>query len=430
MTNMNDFENILEQITEAVLVISGNDICYINNNLAQFIGFQSAETLYRYVDESGLGSQALLDFIHREDRQILVNHIERNVANYVETCSMRLQTRDSKNKDALCKISTIRWRNQKALLLAMTDVSPIKAAEKSEIQLRQLFNEVYDASPYMVCLSTRADGKLVFVNKAFEKKFGHTRDDIIGHSALDLGLWPKQSDREQLLKELSKTGYLENFRICGKSKTGKSYPLAIWVSFIESYSEPLILMAGFDKTEEDTRNAELLELNQRLTELSRTDFLTKVLNRRAITDILIQEIGRASRYGGNLSIVLIDVDFFKQVNDRHGHATGDEALQKLSELFNNHLRGHDCLGRWGGEEFLMIIPETDRDEVKLFAERMRKDVQQATLRCRDNVTLKLTISIGTSSWKKDNGSFTAMVNQADDCLYQAKNAGRNCVVTY
>jgi diguanylate cyclase (GGDEF)-like protein len=213
------------------------------------------------------------------------------------------------------------------------------------------------------------------------------------------------------------------------SKTGETYPIAVWLLFIESYSEPLILMAGFDKTEENKRNAELLDLNQKLTELSRTDFLTKALNRRAITDILNKEIDRTTRYNLNLSVVLIDVDFFKQVNDQHGHAAGDQALQQLSAIFDSHLHRQDSLGRWGGEEFIIITPETNSHKVNIFAERIRKDIQQTIITCDGSISLELTVSIGTSSFSKDNHSFTSIVNQADDCLYRAKNSGRNRVVS-
>jgi diguanylate cyclase (GGDEF)-like protein/PAS domain S-box-containing protein len=427
---MNDFEIILEHIKEAVLVIIDNKICYVNHNWAHFTGFLSVAAFYNYLDDSKLRPKTLLDFFYHEDRQILANHIDAKSPLYLETCSIRLQPHDDKNKDVLCNISIVKWKNQDALLLALTDISHVKEAEKSEIQLRQLFTEVYDASPYMVSLSTRAEGKIVFVNKAFEKKFGHRREDIIDRSALDLNLWPKQSDREKLLKELSKNGYLENFRIQGKSKEGKIYPVAVWISIIKTYSEPLVLMAGFDKTEDDKRNAELLDLNQKLTELSQTDFLTKVLNRRAITNILIHEINRTTRHGGNLSVLLIDVDFFKHVNDQHGHAAGDEALQQLCTHFNTQLRSHDSLGRWGGEEFLIITPETDSSEVNIFAERIRKAIYQTTIRYQNNMTLQLTVSIGTATLNKENNSFAALVKQADDSLYQAKNSGRNRVVTH
>ncbi|MCC6806319.1 MAG: sensor domain-containing diguanylate cyclase [Deltaproteobacteria bacterium] len=166
--------------------------------------------------------------------------------------------------------------------------------------------------------------------------------------------------------------------------------------------------------------------NARLYKLAITDGLTRVFNRQYLLHRLPDEVERVKRYGDPLSIILFDVDHFKRLNDAHGHPAGDAVLRELADCVKNDLRETDALVRYGGEEFLALLPKTDLDGAMVIAERVRADVAAQTFRYLD-VQLRITISSGVGQFAADE-SEGAFVNRVDLALYQAKTAGRNRVV--
>ena len=163
-----------------------------------------------------------------------------------------------------------------------------------------------------------------------------------------------------------------------------------------------------------------------------TDPLTGVYNRRFMQQRLAEEISKARRYCFQLSILLFDLDHFKQINDQHGHQAGDRMLIEIGTLVQNQLRDSDMLSRYGGEEFLVIAPNTGPAEAALLAERLRARVEaNAFLEGHEELAgheLHITISIGLASFDDDNANEETMIGNADRNLYQAKNEGRNRVV--
>ncbi len=168
----------------------------------------------------------------------------------------------------------------------------------------------------------------------------------------------------------------------------------------------------------------------RLARLSRHDALTGLLNRRAIDELLRQEEQRVRRFsslaGATLAVLMIDVDHFKRLNDSRGHAAGDRALQHLAAVMGGQLRDIDHLGRWGGEEFLALLPATTGAEAVVLAERLCERVRSASLIC-DGLPLTLTTSVGVAEWQGPRDSLEALLGRADVALYAAKNEGRDRV---
>jgi diguanylate cyclase (GGDEF)-like protein len=163
-----------------------------------------------------------------------------------------------------------------------------------------------------------------------------------------------------------------------------------------------------------------------LRKLSNTDALTGIANRRHLMDLGNREFSRARRYGHPLSVLMLDIDKFKSVNDRWGHPTGDRAIQALANAMMLLVRGEDRCGRLGGEEFALILPETNPSGAEVIAERMRKMVEAfITVHADDGTVVKFTVSIGIASLTGDDGSFDFMLQRADKALYQAKEGGRN-----
>ena len=167
-----------------------------------------------------------------------------------------------------------------------------------------------------------------------------------------------------------------------------------------------------------------------LQRLARTDPLTGVFNRRQFFEVGLQEFLRARRYGNTLSLLMLDIDYFKVVNDTRGHPTGDRVLQALAEIMSSQVRDQDSIGRLGGEEFALILPETELAGALISAERLRAAVEQAEIACAsdDGKVVRVTISIGIAASAADDASFEAVLARADKRLYAAKESGRNRVV--
>lgn len=167
-----------------------------------------------------------------------------------------------------------------------------------------------------------------------------------------------------------------------------------------------------------------------LQRLATTDPLTGVFNRRQFFESGRQEFLRARRYDKTLSLLMLDIDYFKVVNDRWGHPTGDRVLVALAEIISAFVRDQDAVGRLGGEEFAAILPETELSGALASAERLRAAVEQTAIACAsdDGEVLRVTVSIGVAALAADDASFEAVLARADKRLYQAKEAGRNRVV--
>ncbi len=170
---------------------------------------------------------------------------------------------------------------------------------------------------------------------------------------------------------------------------------------------------------------ELQGAHDQLAQLASLDSLTEIANRRAIDGILGHEVRRAQRYGRRLSVLFFDIDHFKRVNDRWGHPVGDQALKEFAAIAGAGLRPADALGRWGGEEFLAVLPETGRAEAMQTAERIRVEVERHRFSYENDA--RLTCSIGVSSYEDDVADPSTLLDRADAAMYAAKRSGRNRV---
>lgn len=172
---------------------------------------------------------------------------------------------------------------------------------------------------------------------------------------------------------------------------------------------------------------ELKKSNERLKQLSDTDPLTQIYNRRYLMDMLAKELQRAERKGTHLSLVMIDIDHFKYVNDKYGHQGGDQVLTVLAALAQSGLRSYDFVARYGGEEFVMTLPETAHEDAIMIAERLRSRIQLHSY-SGSLKGLSLTASMGVSTYPaKFISSIADLVREADEAMYRAKSAGRNRV---
>ncbi|MBU2490898.1 MAG: diguanylate cyclase [Proteobacteria bacterium] len=165
----------------------------------------------------------------------------------------------------------------------------------------------------------------------------------------------------------------------------------------------------------------------KLVKMASTDFLTGLLNRRELFNRIAIEVSRAKREAKPISIIIIDIDKFKTLNDTYGHQAGDVVLKELSRCFTERFRGYDIIARYGGEEFLVAAPETTLEQARELAERLRVAVMNMSILYEDGaLPIKCTISAGVA-WMQDDEDVERTISRADEALYRAKNEGRNRV---
>jgi diguanylate cyclase (GGDEF)-like protein/PAS domain S-box-containing protein len=207
-------------------------------------------------------------------------------------------------------------------------------------------------------------------------------------------------------------------------------------AWIEIYTYPIFNEDGRvshvieytrDVTQRKKAEAERDLLVDKLQHLYRIDDLTGLLNRRALIERLEEEINRAKRYGSHLSLVICDIDYFKEINDMYGHDTGDRVLQEVSSLMRESLRNTDVIGRYGGDEFFLILPETSMEGSMEIADRIRLMVKNYAFSIDKKKAVRATLSLGIAEYNPDKEDITNFIKRADTALYVAKGKGRDRV---
>lgn len=286
----------------------------------------------------------------------------------------------------------------------------IKSIEKQSRKLKK-YNDIIDK--YVIVSSTDLKGNITYASDAFCRISGYSKDEILGkpHNIIRHEDMPKsvfQSMWTTLKEQMIWEGEIKN-----KKKDGSYY----WVEAIVSpmYDDEG-RVKGYTAVRNDITNKKLIE------EISQKDKLTGVFNRVKLDDVLENEHKRAKRYKSVFSIILLDIDKFKSVNDTYGHQTGDSVLVQTALILSKNIRDTDILGRWGGEEFLIICPNTTASQCKILAEHLRKKIEAFDF----DVVSSVTSSFGVAQYEEKE-TINDLIKRCDNALYEAKNNGRNQV---
>jgi diguanylate cyclase (GGDEF)-like protein len=194
---------------------------------------------------------------------------------------------------------------------------------------------------------------------------------------------------------------------------------------IAALSNSFKKMVEFIRQSNDELERKVEARTEDLHRLTEIDPLTELLNRRGMSDRFDKEVSRYTRQDGSLGLLLLDLDNFKHVNDTHGHSVGDLALCATAKILKSTNRNYDHAGRWGGEEFLLLLPDCTEVDLLSIAERIRLSIQALRIDTGHD-TLAFTVSIG-AHYSSTPQTMDSMIHQVDKALYAAKGAGRNCV---
>ncbi len=279
-----------------------------------------------------------------------------------------------------------------------------------------------DVLPSPIFVKDRA-GRYVACNRAFEEYIGLSRSQILGATVHDVAPPDLAAVYEKADHELMERGGTQTYETNVRYADGSYHDVMFFKSVFCDENGEAEGISGviFDITERK-------RLEQELAHAAREDFLTGTLNLRTFYDLANQEFARYKRQASAFSLLLVDMDRFKEINDTLGHEAGDEALRVFVKTVKAGLREQDIFARTGGDEFRILLPGSSLTGAAQFAERIRADVGRAVVGT-PNGSVNLTISIGlTGSQPKDQG-IDDVVRRADAALYEAKAAGRNCVRT-
>jgi diguanylate cyclase (GGDEF)-like protein len=249
--------------------------------------------------------------------------------------------------------------------------------------------------------------------------FGYQKEEVVGRSPLE---FVAEESKELLLKKLQEES-VEPYEIDSFNSRGERINLLVRGENVMFEDEQVRISAIVDISKQKAQQRSLELINDQLQQMATHDQLTGLGNRHMLEEVATKEIERHRRHTGPLSMLMIDIDFFKQVNDIHGHLTGDYILKEVARIIEKESRSEDVIGRWGGEEFLILLPETDIEKAYEFGERLRQKVENHTFKSIG----RLTISGGVSEFDDTKGQHE-WFTEADDCLYFAKEHGRNRIV--
>ena len=305
--------------------------------------------------------------------------------------------------------------------LLLTDIRRRKRAEEALAEKGVFLNSLLDALPLPVFYKDTG-GRYLGVNKAFEILHGRTSQEVIGKTLWDIAppeLAQGYHDKDQAV--LAGQG-VQIYESWIKDAQGDRHDVVFHKT---TFTDAQGVAQGVIGTILDITDRKQLE-NELLIQAT-TDGLTGVLNRRHFLHRCTKELERIHRYGGNVVLLLLDIDRFKTINDRFGHAAGDTALQEFAATCRETLRDNDLLGRIGGEEFAALLVECSLDSGLDIAERLRRIVEDTVVIAPDGMQIRFTVSIGAAECRQEDTIMT-LLGQADAAMYQAKAQGRNRVV--
>ncbi|MGY0195679.1 diguanylate cyclase [Leptothrix sp. BB-4] len=270
-------------------------------------------------------------------------------------------------------------------------------------------------------------GRFVFTNPRFDEIFGYSAEEILAKGPYDLALPDDHALIDaQFQRRLSGETDRVHYQLRCRHKDGHPLVVEIHGSLMESGGRRVLVSIVQDITERTRAEHEVQVLQERLREQSLRDPLTGLYNRRHLDAALPQALAQARKAGQPVSLLMGDLDHFKRINDVHGHPAGDEVLRRVAALLRRHARSSDIAGRYGGEEFLLILPGLAKADAGQRARQLIEAIA-ALLLPIDGQTIRLTSSIGVAASPDDGDDAEALIAAADAALYAAKHGGRNRV---
>lgn len=391
----------------------------INDLWANFIGYELSE-----LEPTSI--ETWMKFTHPDDAKLsgalLENHFSGELDYY--ECEARMRHKDGHWIWVLDRGKVMSWTSDGKPLMMLGTHQEISERKRIEFALRdseQKFRQLIQEAPLPLCFVNNNE-EFEHINNRFSQLFGYSKDDVPTLKEWWQLAYPDESYRDWVLKTWTAT--VED----SKLHATDIEPIEYNVTCKDGTVRVMIISGitfsdGFLATFIDVTERKRLELE--LTSQAHLDYLTGLSNRRHFMEQGEVELSRAIRYDTPLSLLMLDIDFFKNVNDTYGHQVGDIVLQTLSKVCQGTMRQVDIGGRLGGEEFAVILPETEAKEAIEVAERLREAIAKTEVMIPIGLPIHFTVSIGVTTLNDKDVNIDVLLNQADKALYKAKETGRN-----
>ena len=293
----------------------------------------------------------------------------------------------------------------------------------SELRYRRLFEAARDG----ILILDAESGAITDVNPYLIEMLGYSRDEFVEKKLWEVGAFRDIDASKEAFLALQKDEYIRYKNLPLRAKSGKLIQVE-FVSNVYAAGEEKVIQCNIrDITERKLAEDALRKSEASLREQSVRDHLTGLFNRRYMEETLKRELLRASRKQLSLGIIMLDVDGFKSFNDTYGHAAGDAVLRKLGNLLLGHVRGEDIACRYGGDEFIIVLPDTTRDVTCERAELICEYTKHFHLQYEGQTLQAVTLSLGVAVFPEDGSTSTAILRAVDTALYRAKHEGNGRV---
>lgn len=375
-------------------------IHYVNHTLTKMLGYNSPDEL--------IGKKSMIVYKNPKQREAFIQKLSKD--NVVSNYELELVDKHSNTLPIIISATL----EEDILSGMIIDMSEIKKSQNEISMLSKVIEQIDDT----VAITNNL-GIITYVNQAFCNHTGFTEDEVLGQSFRILKSDRYDNDFYKKLWATISNGDVFRETIINRKKNGDLYYEDKTITPFKDDKNNII---GFVSTGKDVTLETLM--NQEIQRIATIDQLTGIYNRHKFEELFILETERSRRFSQPLSLILIDIDHFKVVNDTYGHDVGDEVLKMLSDIVQENIRKIDIFARWGGEEFLVLSPNTDLGNIQKLAEKLRLAVENTSFPTVQHVT----ISLGISTFREDD-TFVSLFKRVDQGLYYAKEHGRNQIGT-
>ena len=382
---------------------------YVSPNWTELLGHETSEVI----------GASFADFVHSEDIALCQAFQERIFATGRKQAGISYRVR---HKDG-----TYRWHEANgspllneqggvgALLGVARDVTEKKGLEEELFQSNERLESFLLELPVAIMIVDYETRNILEINPQAMLMLGYTSEQLVGRKCTDC-VCPTAKGRCPIIDMGMEADQSESEAI---SASGERIPIQKSAITMDLDNKPVVLECFTDISR-------MKAMERQLQEMARTDELTGLYNRRYFMEQAGKELARARRYGHPVTMLSFDIDHFKDINDRYGHPEGDEMLCAVSRICRESLREIDTLGRLGGEEFGVLLPECDIEAAGCVAERLRRNVAANVCRFGEKA-VGCTISLGGAQYAGPEEDLDGLMKRTDKALYRAKNSGRNCL---
>jgi len=300
-----------------------------------------------------------------------------------------------------------------------------KTLRDSEVRYRSLFEQSGDAI-FILKAEGPQIGKILSANGAACQMYGYTEDEFLGLSITDLATPEHAAKAPKRIKRVLE-GETLRIEIAHRKKNGEVFPVEVTASRMQIDGKKFVMVMYRDISKRKEAEEDRDVLIRELQHLSQTDGLTGLFNRQHLDKRILEEMERARRYSNPLSLIIFDIDHFKKINDSYGHIIGDKMLQAAASLIRDTFRTTDIAGRFGGDEFVIVLVQTDLALGMQVAERLRARIEQEKIPINDCQTAGFSVSLGICQFDESLTRAEDFIAKADAALYEAKRNRRNAV---